>query len=83
MFLARIVVCDSSAVLPLYLRCADEQTLPHGWKIVEFSMLEPESRIELLYLFITSETALNAVLTRENPTFSTVFDVRCAQSYLL
>jgi hypothetical protein len=48
MFPARIVVCDSSAVLPLYLRCADEQTLPHGWKIVEFSMLEPESRIELL-----------------------------------
>jgi hypothetical protein len=34
-------------------------------------------------LFITSDPALNAVLTPENPTFTTVFDVRCAQSYLL
>ena len=34
-------------------------------------------------LFITSDLALNAVLTPQNPTFSTVLDVRCAQSYLL
>jgi len=34
-------------------------------------------------VLIASDPALNAVLTLENPTFSTVFDVRCAQSYLL
>ena len=34
-------------------------------------------------LFITIDPALNAVLTPENPTISTVSDVRCAQSYLL
>jgi hypothetical protein len=34
-------------------------------------------------LFITSDLALNAVLTPENPTISAVLDVRCAQSYLL
>jgi hypothetical protein len=32
---------------------------------------------------ITSDLALNAVLTVENPMVSTVLDVRCAQSYLL
>jgi hypothetical protein len=34
-------------------------------------------------LFITSDLALNAVPTVENPTFLTVSDMRCAQSYLL
>jgi hypothetical protein len=51
--------------------CANAATTPKSGGIVDFSTLEPESRIELLTY------SLRVIW------HSTLFNVRCAQSYLL